>query len=122
MIKGYLVQGLVQYFDGGFRLAVVDEILGQKDGVVPILFKESATHLIDINAFKRVPCHVVHDVAEEWLYGHTVARVVGESVGVAFQLQASFERGVVLVVGIVGEIDGPMVLDTFGEQGDEIQL
>jgi len=115
-VEGYLDKGFAEGVVGVGGAAEVGEVLGEQQYVAPVLFEEFAAGLVDVDVLEGLPVHGV-EVAEEGVDGHTVAGCGHEAVGVAFQLEAV---GVVLaevVVGVVGEVDGPALVEAFPKEG-----
>ena len=99
-------KGLVEDGVGLGCEAVGAEVFGQYGDICPVLFEEFAAAFVDVYSVEWVPCHLGGDVAVEGFYGYAVAGLGSEAVGCAFELQQSVEVLAVVVVGVVGEVDG----------------
>ena len=108
-----LGEGFVQYRVGFCCEVFVAEVLGQQYDILPVLLEEFAAAFVDVHAFDILPSHVARHVAVGGLHVYAVAGGVGEAVGVPFELEPASEKMAVLIVGVVGEIDGAAKGDAF---------
>ena len=117
--EGDFGQGFVESPAGFVVLPLGGEVVGKEEDVFPVLFDEFAACFVDVDVLHGVPGHVV-EVEEERMCSDAVARGLGETVGVAFELNAGTELGVEGVVGVVGEVDGAAGLEALGIEVDKL--